>query len=146
MEGAMRRREFVRFLGCSFLVCPSVALAQRGGKQTKIGWLSPENSRDAGYPAKKLQTFRQRLENLGHIEGRDVAIEFRYADRNLDRLPALAAELVAQKVDIIVTVSTPATLALAARKATSAIPIVAISVSDPVGQGLVESLARPSGN
>jgi putative ABC transport system substrate-binding protein len=140
----MRRREFIHFLGCSFLVCPSVALAQQGGKQTKIGWLSPENSRDTGYPAKMLQTFRQRLENLGHIEGRDVAIELRYADRNLDRLPALAAELVAQKVDIIVTVSTPATLA--ARKATSAIPIVAISVSDPVGQGLVESLARPSGN
>src|SRR5215471_552137 len=114
----MRRREFIHFLGCSFLVCPSVALAQQGGKQTKIGWLSPENSRDAG-PAKMLQTFRQRLENLGHIEGRDVAIEFRYADRNLDRLPALAAELVAQKVDIIVTLSTPATLA--ARKATSAI-------------------------
>jgi putative ABC transport system substrate-binding protein len=137
----MRRREFIHFLGCSFLVCPSVALAQQGGKQTKIGWLSPDNLRDAGYPAKMLQTFRQRLENLGHIEGRDVAIEFRYADRNLDRLPALAAELVTQKVDIIVTVSTPATLA--ARKATGAIPIVAISVSDPVGQGLVESLARP---
>ena len=140
----MRRREFIRFFGCSFLVCPSVALAQQGGKQTKIGWLSPDDSRDAAFPAKMLQTFRQRLEHLGHIEGRDVAIEFRYADRKLDRLPALAAELVEQKVDIIVTLSTPASLA--AREATRAIPIVAISVSDPVGQGLVESLARPSGN
>jgi hypothetical protein len=68
----MRRREFIHFLGCSFLVCPSVALAQQGGKQTTIGWLSPDNLRDTGYPAKMLQTFRQRLENLGHIEGRDV--------------------------------------------------------------------------
>jgi putative tryptophan/tyrosine transport system substrate-binding protein len=76
------------------------------------------------------QTFRQRLEQLGHIEGRDIAIEFRYADHNYDRLPALAAELVEQKVDIIVTMTTPATVA--ARKATSTIPIVAISISDPV--------------
>ena len=91
-----------------------------------------------------LRTFRQRLEHLGHIEGRDIAIEFRYADHNYDRLPALAAELVEQKVDIIVTMSTPATVA--ARKATSAIPIVAIEITDPVGQGLVESLARPGGN
>jgi putative ABC transport system substrate-binding protein len=143
MEGAMRRREFMRFLGCSFLVCPCVALAQQSGKQTKIGWLAP-NSRDDPNPAKLLQVFRQRLEHLGHVEGRDITIEFRYADRNFDRLPGLAAELVEQKVDIIVTMTTPA--ALAARKVTSAIPIVAISVSDPVGQGLVESLARPGGN
>ena len=139
----MRRREFIRFLGCSFLVCPCVALAQQSGTQTRIGWLAP-NSRDDPNPAKMLQVFRQRLEHLGHIEGRDIAIEFRYADRNFGRLPALAAELVEQKVDIIVTLTTPATVA--ARKATSAIPMVAISVSDPVGQGLVDSLARPGGN
>jgi putative ABC transport system substrate-binding protein len=139
----MRRREFIHFLGCSFLVCPSVALAQQGGKQTKIGWLSP-NLRDGPIPAKQLQAFRPRLEHLGHIEGRDIAIEFRYADRNFDRLPALAAELVEQKVDIIVTSATVA--AEAASKATSTIPIVAISVADPVGRGLVESLARPGRN
>ena len=139
----MRRREFIVFLSCSALAYPSVALAQQAGKQTKIGWLSPD-ARDDAIPAKMLQTFRQRLEHLGHIEGRDIAIEFRYADHNYDRLPALAVELVEQKVDIIVTMTTPATVA--ARKATSTIPIVAISISDPVGQGLVESLARPGGN
>ena len=138
----MRRREFIHLLGCSFLVCPCVALAQQSGKQTTIGVLSPNR---ADPPVTKLlQAFRQRLEHLGHIEGRDIAIEFRYADNNFDRLPGLAAELVKQKVDIIVTMATPA--ALAARKATSAIPIVAVSVTDPVGQGLVESLARPGGN
>jgi putative ABC transport system substrate-binding protein len=145
MEGAMRRREFIHFLGCSFWVCPCVALAQQSGKQTKIGVLSPNSPAGNGYRLTELlQAFRQRLEHLGHIEGRDIAIEFRYADGNFDRLPGLAAELVKQKVDIIVTLYTPA--AVAARKATSAIPIVAISVTDPVGQGLVESLARPGGN
>ena len=93
----MRRREFIRFVGCGFLVCPCVALAQQSGKQTKIGWLAPD-SRDAPTPVKLLQVFRQRLENLGHIEGRDIAIEIRYADRNFDRLPGLAAQLVEQKV------------------------------------------------
>ena len=139
----MRRREFIHFLGCSFLVCPCVALAQQSGKQTTIGVLS-SNSRADSVITKFLQAFRQRLEHLGHIEGRDIAIEFRYADNNFDRLPGLAAELVKQKVDIIVTLNT--STAVAARKATSAIPIVAISVTDPVGQGLVESLARPGGN
>ncbi|WP_027528090.1 ABC transporter substrate-binding protein [Bradyrhizobium sp. Ec3.3] len=139
----MRRRQFILFVSSSFLVCPSIALAQQGAKQTKIGWLAAY-SRDERITAKMLQTFRQHLEHLGHIEGRDIAIEFRYADLNNDRLPALAAELVEQKVGIIVTISTPATVA--ARKATSTIPIVAISITDPVGQGLVESLARPGGN
>jgi putative tryptophan/tyrosine transport system substrate-binding protein len=130
MEGAMRRREFIRFLGCGILICPSVALAQQSGKQTKIGWLAP-NSRDASIQF--LQVFRQGLEHLGHVEGQDIAIEVRYADLNFDRLPGLAAELVEQKADIIVTLATQA--AVAARKATSTIPIVAISVTDPVGRG-----------
>jgi putative tryptophan/tyrosine transport system substrate-binding protein len=140
----MRRRDFIRFLGCGSLVFPCAALAQQSGKQTKIGWLSP-NSRDrqsledAGH-----QAFRQSFEDLGHVQGRDVAIVFRYAHQDFDQLPSLAAELVEQKVDIIVTVATQA--AVAARKATSTIPIVAISVTDPVGRGLVESLARPGGN
>jgi putative tryptophan/tyrosine transport system substrate-binding protein len=137
----MRRREFICFLGCG-LVCSCAALAQQSAKQTKIGWLSPLSSRPPA--ARNLQAFRQSLEHLGHVEGRDIAIEFRFADGNVDRLPSLAAELVDQKVDIIVTFATPA--AEAARKATSAIPIVAISVTDPVGRGLVESLARPGGN
>jgi len=139
----MRRREFICFLGCFFFACPCVALAQQSAKQTKIGWLVG-SSRDSSTLPTYLQAFRQRLEHLGHVEGRDFAIEFRYAERNFDRLPGLAAELVEQKVDIIVTVATPA--AVAASKATGVIPIVAISVTDPVGRGLVESLARPGGN
>ena len=113
----MRRRDFIRFLGCGSLVFPCAALAQQSGKQTKIGWLSP-NSRDrqsledAGH-----QAFRQSFEDLGHVQGRDVAIVFRYAHQDFDQLPSLAAELVEQKVDIIVTVATQA--AVAARKATS---------------------------
>jgi len=144
----MRRREFICFLGCG-LVCPRVALAQQGGTQAKIGWLSSFSPRlvsaklsptaVTGFPA-----FRQSLEHLGHFEGRNFAFEFRYAEGNYDRLASLAAELVEQKVDIIVAQNTPA--AVAAGKATSTIPIVAISVTDPVGRGLVESLARPGGN
>ncbi len=139
----MRRRDFICFLGGGFFVCPCVALAQQSAKLTKIGWLTPGSPLPGGAPA-ALQTFRQSLKHLGHIEGRDIAIEIRNANRNFDRLPSLAAELVDQKADIIVTVATQA--AVAARKATSTIPIVAISVSDPVGLGLVESLARPGGN
>ena len=139
----MRRREFICFLGCVFFACPCVALAQQSARRTRIGWLSASSP---GTPTggKNLQAFRQSLERLGHIEGRDIAIEFRYAHVNFDRLPSLAAELVDQKVDIIVTLNTQP--AVAARKATSTIPIVAISITDPVGLGLVESLARPGGN
>ena len=139
----MRRREFICFLVFGS-VCPYVALAQQSAKKTKIGWLSPFSSSPIPAAAKNLQTFRQSLEHLGHVEGRDIAIEFRYAGGNLERLPSLAAELVEQKVDIIVTVATLA--AVAASKATGTIPIVAISITDPVGRGLVESLARPGGN
>jgi putative tryptophan/tyrosine transport system substrate-binding protein len=139
----MRRREFICFLGCGFFACPCVALAQQSARRTRIGWLSASSP---GTPigGKNLQAFRRSLERLGHIEGRDIAIEFRYAHVNFDRLPSLAAELLDQKVDIIVTLNTQP--AVAARKATSTIPIVAISVTDPVGLGLVESLARPGGN
>src|SRR5262249_11099749 len=94
--------------------------------------------------AKTLQAFRQTLKDLGHVEGGDIAIEFRRAEGHLTRFQSLAAELVDQKVDIIVTVTTQG--AVAARKATSARPIVPIGVTDPVGLGLAESLARPGGN
>src|SRR5262245_25234102 len=146
-EGHMRRREFICFLGCG-LVCPCVALAQQSGKQAKIGWLAVFSPRlgDEKLPGlpPRFPAFRQSLEHLGHVEGRDFAFEFRYAEGNYDRLASLAAELVEQKVDIIVAQNTPAVVA--ARKATSTIPIVAISVTDPVGRALVESLARPGGN
>ena len=92
----MRRREFICFLGCG-LACPCVALAQQSAKQIKIGWLS-SNPRDG--PG--TLAFRQSLKELGHVEGRDIAFEFRFAGANFDRLASNAAELVEQKVDIIV--------------------------------------------
>jgi putative ABC transport system substrate-binding protein len=91
-----------------------------------------------------LDTFRQGLRELGWVEGQNIVIDYRYAEGRFDRLPDLAAELVRLKVDIIVAVPTPA--AVAAKKATETIPIVAISVGDPVGLGLIASLARPGGN
>jgi len=91
-----------------------------------------------------IDVFRQGLKELGYIEGKNIAIEYRYGEGKPDRLPALAAELVGLKVDVIFTSSTPSVLAV--KKATSTIPIVFVSISDPVASGLVTSLARPGGN
>jgi len=91
-----------------------------------------------------MNAFREGLYDLGHVEGKNISIEYRYAGGKLDRLPALAAELVHQKVDVIVTSSAPG--AVAARNATSTIPVVFVTAGDPVDMGLVTSLARPGGN
>src|SRR5215472_13992974 len=91
-----------------------------------------------------IDVFRQGLKELGYIEGKNIAFEYRYAEGKADRLPALAAELVVLKVDVIVTSATQSVLAL--KKATSTIPIVFVAVADPVASGLVASLARPGGN
>lgn len=104
----------------------------------RIGYLAP-----IAQPVRE-DVFRQELRRLGHVEGQNLAIEYRSADGRLDRLPALAAELVRLRVDLIVAVVTQA--ALAAQKATSTIPIVMVGVADPVGLRLVASLARPGGN
>jgi putative tryptophan/tyrosine transport system substrate-binding protein len=91
-----------------------------------------------------IDVFRQGLKELGYIEGKNIAIEYRYAEGKADRLPALAAELVGLKVEVVFTSSTPSVLAV--KKVTSTIPIVFVSISDPVASGLVTSLARPGGN
>jgi putative tryptophan/tyrosine transport system substrate-binding protein len=91
-----------------------------------------------------IDVFRQGLKELGYIEGKNIAIEYRYAEGKADRLPALATELVGLKVEVVFTSSTPSVLAV--KKATSTIPIVFVSISDPVANGLVTSLARPGGN
>jgi len=114
--------------------------AQQPDKVFRIGVLV---SPSASYISYRVGAFRQRLRELGYVEGKNVAIEYRYAEGKLDRLPDLAGELVGLKVDVIVTVGPAIKIAM---KASSTIPIVTAGASDPVGDGLVSSLARPGGN
>ncbi len=129
---------FVWLLTTVLLTTVSFAEAQQA-KVHRIGFL-----RTSAAPESYLEAFRQGLKGLGYIEGKNIAFEYRWAGGKIDRLPALAAELVSLKVDIIVTDGTPP--ALAARKASGTIPIVMASSGDPVGTGLIASLARPGGN
>ena len=141
----MDRRAFVAgTLG--LLAAPLAADAQPAGKPYRIGWLHTGQPPVFGPPSPRtnLGAFRQGLFELGYVEGRTFVIEGRFADAKVDRLPALAAELVALQVDVIVAANT--TSAKAAKAATATIPIVFIGRTDPVGQGLVASLARPGGN
>jgi putative tryptophan/tyrosine transport system substrate-binding protein len=118
-----------------------MAQAQQTGKIPRIGFL---DSSTASGSAVLLGTFWQEMSKLGWIEGKNITIEYRFAEGKNDRLPELAADLVRLKVDLIVVAATPS--ALAAKKATTTIPIVMASGGDPVGAGLVASLARPGGN
>ena len=124
-----------------FLLTVSSANAQQAGKIPRIGFL--DNSTAPG-SAVYVDAFRQELNKLGWIEGKNITIEYRFAEQKPERLPELAAELVRLKVDLIVTSGEPTPLA--AKKATSTIPIVITSSADPVATGLVTSLARPGGN
>ena len=123
-----------------FALCFS-AEAQQPGKMVRIGFL---DSSTASGSTVLLEGFRQELSKLGWIEGKSITIEYRFAESKYDRLPELAADLVRQKVDLIVVSGGPT--ARAAKGATGAIPIVMVNISDPVGQGFVASLARPKGN
>ena len=119
-----------------------IAHAQQSGKIFRIGFLDPSTFSGS---AVLLDAFRQELSKLGWIEGKNFTIEYRFAEnKGQDRLPELAADLVRRKVDLILGADTPASLA--AKSATTSIPIVMASVADPVGAGLVASLARPGGN
>jgi putative ABC transport system substrate-binding protein len=119
----------------------SFAEAQQAGKMFRLGLL---DSSTASGMAVLVDTFRQELNKLGWIDGKNIAIEYRFAERQAERLPELAADLVRLKVDLIVVTGTPS--ALAAKKATTTIPIVMTTSADPVGAGLVANLARPGGN
>ena len=122
-------------------MCGAVAEAQQQGKIAKIGWLS---TRSVSSVASTIEIVKRELLALGYVEGKNIIFEFRSADNKLDRLPALAGELVGLKVDLLVTPS--GTAALAFKNATRTIPIVFINQGDPVASGLIDSLARPGGN
>jgi putative tryptophan/tyrosine transport system substrate-binding protein len=124
----------------SLILAPLAAEAQQAAKVARIGYLATNL---AGNPQGR-DAFRQGLRDLGYVEGRNVVIEYRDAEGKIERLPALAVELVALKVDVIVTASTVA--ALAAKQATRTLPVVFAVAADPVTEGLVTSLARPGGN
>ena len=129
-------------LAATMLITLSVTVeAQQSGKIFRIGYL--DNSTLAG-SAVLVKAFLQELNKLGWIEGKNIAIEYRFAEQKSERLAELAADLVRVKVDLIVVVATPA--ALAAKSATTTIPVVMLNAGDPVGVGLIASLARPGGN
>lgn len=135
----MRRRDFITLLGGAAVGWPLAARAQSNTR--RIGFMGNST---AVLEANLVDAFREGLSELGYEEGRNIVIEYRWADGNYDRFPALVAELIAAKVDAIVTAGTPA--ALAVKKATTTVPLVMVAVGDPVGTGLVPSLARPGGN
>jgi len=128
-------------LALSLFAAPLAAEGQnRAGKVSRIGFLF----HGAPGPSAEVDAFRQGLRELGYIEGQNVTIDYRFASGQIERLPELATELARLKVDVIVTPNTPA--ALAAKQATSTIPIVFAVVADPVGAGLMANFARPGGN
>jgi putative ABC transport system substrate-binding protein len=137
----MERRRFIQVIAGGLLAAPLAVEAQQVAKVPRIGYLAPGLSANPSMH----EAFRRGLRDLGYVEGRDVAIEYRDAEGKDDRLPALAAELVALKVDVIVT-NGGTLAALAAQQATKTLPIVFVSAGDPVSSGLVTSLARPGGN
>jgi putative ABC transport system substrate-binding protein len=137
----INRRIGVCLLPTVFLLLGSPVAAQHAGKLSRIGFLSTASL--AGV-APRLEAFRQGLRELGYVEEKNIAIDYRSAEGKIDRLPDLAAELVRLKVDCIVTAGENPTRA--AKQATSTIPIITTTVGDPVGLGFVASLARPGGN
>jgi putative ABC transport system substrate-binding protein len=137
----MNRRRFLQAVSVSLLAAPLAADAQQAGTVPRIGYLGVTSASDR---PPLLDAFRQGLRELGWVEGQNIVIDYRYAEGRVDRLPDLAADLVRLKVDLIVSVGTQGVTA--ARNATETIPIVMIGVRDPVGTGLIASLARPGGN
>jgi len=141
MTVTIGRRKLLAALGGAAATWPLAARAQQAGKVARIGFLGATS---ASGQANRLEGFRLGLRELGYIEGTNVVITYRWAEGNYERLPELAAELLRSHVDVVVTHGTPASLA--AKKASSTIPIVMAIIGDPVASGVVTSLARPGGN
>jgi putative ABC transport system substrate-binding protein len=137
----MRRRDFLTVLGVAAAGAPLTAASQDPRKLPRIGFLGNST---AILEANLVGPFREGLRDLGYVDGRNIVIEYRWAEGSYERFPSLIAELLAMKVDVIVTAGTPA--ALAVKKATTSVPLVMVAVGDPVGTGLVGSLGRPGGN
>ena len=137
----MDRRRFLVTSLAGTLVAPLAAGAQQAGKVYLIGYLG---NASASAQAKRVESLRAGLRDRGYVEGKNIVIEFRWAEGRFERLPDLAVELVRLKVDVLVTAGTPG--ALAAKQATTTIPIVMVGIGDAVATGVVASLARPGGN
>jgi putative ABC transport system substrate-binding protein len=136
----MNRRIAIRRLATFFLTTASFAEAQQPTKVPRIGILIAGS---ASFNSARVEALRRRLRELGYVEGKNIVIEYRYAEGKLERLPDFAAELVRLKVDVIVT---SGSAILPAKKASATIPIVFAGAGDPIGSGFVSSLARPGGN
>jgi putative tryptophan/tyrosine transport system substrate-binding protein len=139
----MNRRRFFQVMGANFAAAPLIAAASSSGKVARIGFLSPGSVTESRMRP-NVDAFRQGLRELGYVEGRSIAIDFRWAEGKYERLPALAAELARLNVDVIVAMTVPAVKA--AQEATRTIPIIMAAVVDPVATGLVANLARPGQN
>jgi putative tryptophan/tyrosine transport system substrate-binding protein len=141
MASYIERRKFLAALGGAAATWPLAARAQQAAKLPTIGFLGAGT---LSAWSRRVASFVQRLRELGWIEGHTIAIEYRWADGSTGRLPNIAAEFARLRVDVIVTAGTPA--AIAVKQATSVIPIVFATTGDPIGNGLVATLARPGGN
>ena len=138
---AMRRRDFIKVIAGSAAAWPAMSEAQQPSRKIpRIGWLVPTSPAEQ----ENLEEYRRGMLELGYVEGRTVSTTYLYSGGETDRLDQLAAKLVTENVDIIVTFSTPG--CLAAKRATTVIPIVFAASSDPLSTGIVTSLGRPGGN
>ena len=138
------RRRLLIALGAGALAASFSTLAQQPGKVWRIGFLEPRSRPTPSNPDVFCEAFTQGMRELGYVEGKNLLIEWHFADGKYERFPGMAAELVRMKVDVIVTQGTPATEA--AQRATRTIPIVTVAVGDPIRSGFAASLAHPGGN
>jgi putative tryptophan/tyrosine transport system substrate-binding protein len=141
-EATSKRKIFCIALCAMLLALSYPAKAQQPKKVPRIGYVS--GTGDANNPGPNIESFRQGLRDLSYVEGKNIVVEYRYAEGKNERLPGFVAELVKLKVDVVVVIALPAIRA--AKKATQTIPIVMVTNTDPVAAGLVDSLARPGGN